>query len=49
MVVSYDHQIIHQRVSPGDIADMENSHDEAIENPNVSNIYLSSTLVTGKE
>ena len=48
-MVSYDHQIIHQRASPGDIADMEDYHDEAIKNPNVSNIYSSSTSVTGKE
>ena len=32
--------VIDLRVSPGDIADMEDSHDEATEkNPNVSNIY----------
>ena len=50
MAVSYDHRIIHQRVSPGDIADMEDYHDdETITKFNVSNIYSSSTLVTGME
>ena len=33
MVVSYDLWIIHQRVSLGDIADMEDYHDEGIKNP----------------
>ena len=32
-VVSHDHQIIHQRVSPGDIANIDADHDEATENP----------------
>ena len=30
-MVSHDHQIIHQQVSPGDIANIEDYHDEAIE------------------
>ena len=29
----YVQQTIHQRVSPGDIVNMEDCHDEAIENP----------------
>ena len=33
VVVSHVHQIIHLQASPGDIADMEDYHDEATENP----------------
>ena len=38
MAVSYDHQIIHLQVSPGDIADMEAYHDEAIKTQCIKHI-----------
>ena len=38
MVVSYDHRIIHQQVSPGDITDMEGYHGEVIKNKCIKHI-----------
>ena len=47
--VSYVHRLVHPQASTGDISYFWGYHDEAARKPNVSNIYLSSILVTGKE
>ena len=38
LVVSHDNQIVHQRDSPGDIANMEYYHDEATETQCIKHI-----------